>query len=591
MSGPVVTKEQHRDVKLAELLAIIERAATEPLGVEDRTLLVYAVQTLSRLQQEVKKTGATIAWLRKLTGGKKTEKTRVLLGQRKEVLEGADNADPTSTREVTPGPIAAAGAPRGDGGAPAEGASVAATGASESSGSPAAAAKDKPFKRPGHGRIPASAYTGAEHIRVSHPKLKKGDLCPCGCGGHLYPWAPHVSVLITGGPLLSGTVMEKDVLRSDACQQLYATGPVSGEGKPKFDASAKATIATAKYGYGMPFNRIAQMQQAAGVPVPPQTQWDVVNGAAREVLPVYRALAAEAAQGDLFHNDDTGMPVLELTPAFRAQEAADRGVKSDRTGSHTTAIVSVHPGREIVIYGTGAQHAGENLEDLLSLRAPERSIPMQMCDALDRNIPATLKTLLCNCLAHGRRNFVDILEAFPIECRFLLEHIRKIYVHDVEAKLQAPTPEQRLTFHQNKSGPVMAAIEAWMTEQIDEKRVEPNSTLGQAIHYMRKRWDKLTRFLCVPGAPLDNNTCERAFKMVVLHRKNAYFYKTLNGAFVGDIFMSLIQTALRAHVSPIEYLTALLQHPKRVREAPSDWMPWNFKSTLARPARVTVEVT
>ena len=65
MSGPVVTKEQHRDVKLAELLAIIERAATEPLGVEDRTLLVYAVQTLSRLQQEVKKTGATIAWLRK----------------------------------------------------------------------------------------------------------------------------------------------------------------------------------------------------------------------------------------------------------------------------------------------------------------------------------------------------------------------------------------------------------------------------------------------------------------------------------------------------------------------------------------------
>jgi len=256
MSGPVVTKEQHRDVKLAELLAIIERAATEPLGVEDRTLLVYAVQTLSRLQQEVKKTGATIAWLRKLTGGKKTEKTRVLLGQRKEVLEGADNADPTSTREVTPGPIAAAGAPRGDGGAPAEGASVAATGASESSGSPAAAAKDKPFKRPGHGRIPASAYTGAEHIRVSHPKLKKGDLCPCGCGGHLYPWAPHVSVLITGGPLLSGTVMEKDVLRSDACQQLYATGPVSGEGKPKFDASAKATIATAKYGYGMPFNRV-----------------------------------------------------------------------------------------------------------------------------------------------------------------------------------------------------------------------------------------------------------------------------------------------------------------------------------------------
>jgi transposase len=570
MSGPAVTSEPHRDVKLAELLAIIEQAASAPLGVEDRTLLAQALQTLSRLEQEVKKKGATIAWLRKLLGGKKTEKTRVLLGkEEKETPEGTGHAASTSTGGGTPVPITPTSAPEGGGAAPPEGAP----------------------KRPGHGRIPASAYTGAAHIRISHPTLKKGDLCPCGCGGHLYPWAPHISVFITGGPLLAGRVVEKEVLRSDACQHLYAAGPASGEEKPKFDASAKATIAASKYGYSIPFNRIGQMQQAAGVPVPPQTQWDVVSGAAREVLPVYRALADEAAQGDLFHNDDTGMPVLELTPAFRAQEAADRGVKNERTGSHTTAIVSVHQGREIVIYSTGEQHAGENLEDLLSLRAPERSIPMQMCDALDRNIPATFKTLLCNCLAHGRRNFVDILDAFPVECRVLLEHVRQVYVHEAEAKRQGMTPEQRLTLHQTKSGPVMVAIATWMTAQLDGKKVEPNSTLGHAINYMQKRWDKFTCFLRVPGAPLDNNTCERAFKMVVLHRKNAYFYKTLNGAFVGDIFMSLIQTALRAHVSPIEYLTALLKHPKRVKDSPTDWMPWNFKSTLARSARVTAEVT
>jgi len=588
MRGPAVTMQQHRDVKLTELLAIIERAAHGPLGVEDRILLTHAVQTLSTVQQEVKRTGATIAWLRKLVGGKKTEKTRVLLGQGKEALKDTSNAGAPATSEGPPEPIAPAGPGQGDAALPPEGAPGA---TAETPESPAAATKTERTKRPGHGRIPASAYTGAEHIHVSHPELKQGDSCPCGCGGRLYPSTPQVSVFITGGPLLAGTVVRKEVLRSNACQQLYARGPVSGEEKPKFDASAKATIAAAKYGYGMPFNRIANMQQAAGVPVPPQTQWDVVSSAARDVLPVYRALAAEAAQGDIFHNDDTGMPVRELTPAFRAQDAADRGVKNDRTGSHTTAIVSVHQGREIIIYSTGAQHAGENLEDLLALRASERSIPLQMCDALDRNIPATFKTLLCNCLAHGRRNFVDIIEAFPVECRFLLEQVRQVYVHDAEAKQQGMTPAQRLTLHQTKSSPVMAAIATWMTEQLEEKNVEPNSTLGQAIQYMRKRWDKLTRFLCVPGAPLDNNTCERAFKMVVLHRKNAYFYQTLNGAFVGDIFMSLIQTALRARVSPIEYLTALVTHAKRVADAPTNWMPWNFKSTLAASARVATEVT
>ena len=40
----------------------------------------------------------------------------------------------------------------------------------------------------------------------------------------------------------------------------------------------------------------------------------------------------------------------------------------------------------------------------------------------------------------------------------------------------------------------------------------------------------------------DNNICERALKRVVLHRKNALFYRTLHGADAGDLFMSLIHT-------------------------------------------------
>jgi len=129
----------------------------------------------------------------------------------------------------------------------------------------------------------------------------------------------------------------------------------------------------------------------------------------------------------------------------------------------------------------------------------------------------------------------------------------------------------------------MDRLEQWMQQQFNEHKVEPNSGLGEAIGYMQKHWSKLTLFLRQPGAPLDNNICERALKKAILHRKNALFYKTLNGAHVGDAFMSLIHTAELNDVEPFGYLVALLRHGEEVARAPADWMPWNYKSTSTPP--------
>ncbi|MCY2991432.1 MAG: transposase, partial [Planctomycetota bacterium] len=58
----------------------------------------------------------------------------------------------------------------------------------------------------------------------------------------------------------------------------------------------------------------------------------------------------------------------------------------------------------------------------------------------------------------------------------------------------------------------------------------------------RKSWSRTPR--CARATPvpsaLDNNLCERALKMAIRHRKNSLFYKTLRGAAVGDLYMSLI---------------------------------------------------
>jgi len=101
----------------------------------------------------------------------------------------------------------------------------------------------------------------------------------------------------------------------------------------------------------------------------------------------------------------------------------------------------------------------------------------------------------------------------------------------------------------------------------------------QACRKDTKHWTKLTRFLEVAGAPLDNNICERALKKAILHRKNAYFYKTSNGAHVGDLFMSAIHSCELNGVGAFDYLTALQRHARALKETPSAWMPWNYRET------------
>ena len=122
----------------------------------------------------------------------------------------------------------------------------------------------------------------------------------------------------------------------------------------------------------------------------------------------------------------------------------------------------------------------------------------------------------------------------------------------------------------------------WFTTQVEkEKNIEPNSSLGLAIAYMTKRWEQMTLFLQVPGAPIDNNICERAIKKAILHRKNALFFKTENGAYVADLFMSVIHTCELQGINPFDYLATLAKNADRTAEKTADWMPWNYQSTLA----------
>jgi transposase len=222
---------------------------------------------------------------------------------------------------------------------------------------------------------------------------------------------------------------------------------------------------------------------------------------------------------------------------------------------------------------------------VLKQRAQHLDSPIQMCDALSRNAPKLaegVEILLANCLAHGRRRFVEVAENFPDQCRYVLERLGDVYGYDAEARESGLKPEERLQFHKEHSGPVMEKLHGWLEARLAERKTEPNSGLGKAITYLLRHWRPLTLFLRQAGAPLDNNIVERALKRAILHRKNALFYRTLNGADVGDLFMSLIHTCQLCDANSFDYLTELQRHAQEVETKPAEWMPWNYRETLER---------
>ena len=429
---------------------------------------------------------------------------------------------------------------------------------------------------PGHGRNGAEAFGGARKVAIAHQNLTHGERCPeCGNGNVYEQKEPKALVRIIGQAPLAAAVYSLERLRCGACGQVFTAQEPEGVGPEKYDETAAAMIAQLKYGSGTPFYRLEQLESQLGIPLPAATQWEIVEEAAELLKPAREELIRQAAQGEVVHNDDTSMRVLRL-----AREPSDK-----RTGVFTSGIVSTGQGSKIALYFTGRQHAGENIADVLKRRAAELPAPIQMCDALSRNVPklpAGVEILLANCLAHGRRQFVEVAANFPEQCRHVLEILGQVYGHDAEARERGLAPEERLRFHRERSGPVLDQLHGWLEAQFAERKTEPNSGLGKAITYLLRHWRPLTAFLRVAGAPLDNNIVERALKRAVLHRKNALFYRTLHGAQVGDLFMSLIHTCQLCGANSFDYMIELQRHAQELAASPVEWMPWNYRETLAR---------
>lgn len=520
------------DLPVQELTAILERTRVGAITEEEYAKLKAMLDLLAFLKAELQSKSTSIERLRRMIFGASTEKTRKILDE------------PSQSGAATAAP---------------------------------------PAKRPGHGRNAAEEYSGARKEIVRHASLHSGDGCPgCQLGKVYHMTEPAQLVRVRGMAPLQATVYECDRLRCNLCGEVFTAAAPPGVGKEKYDESAAAMVAMLRYGSGLPFNRIEKLQGTMKIPLPAATQWDLVKNAAPTAALVYEVLIDQAADAEVVYNDDTTMQILQLTREQRAAALQSEEKGDQRTGVFTSGILATKDGHKIALFFTGVRHAGENLTAVLKRRAEELPPPIQMSDALPSNAPGEgVETQSAHCLIHARRKYVEVETSFPEEVKFVLNILREVYTVDDQAKKEGLTDDERLKLHQDKSGPLMDKLRAWMQKQFTTRKVEPNSTLGQAILHMQTHWEKLTLFLRVAGTPLDNNTLEQSLKMAILHRKNSLFYRTLNGAGVGDRFMSLIHTAELAGVNVFEYLVALLRHPLEVAAGPEKWLPWNFEETLA----------
>lgn len=418
----------------------------------------------------------------------------------------------------------------------------------------------------GHGRHPARAYEGVKttYCPLCGPCI--GDRCPLCGRGTIYRHETSVLLKIQGNPPLVGERIEREAGRCSGCGAIFYGELPARVNEERYEPSALSMLVLSKYGLGVPWSRLERWQKELGVPVAASTQWDLTERVADQVLPVWQFLRRLAARAELIFIDDSWYLI-----------------KDEKKRTVITAVVAKWEDHWIVLYLPGEEAAGGKLEELLQERPGGLPKPLRMSDALNGNGLDSETVIVLLCWVHARRHLYEIKDFYPETCLPVLEAIGKLYHHESLTRQQGLEGAARLIYHQQHSLPLLEQIHRSLEEDFQQKRIEPNSSLGQAVKYLLKHWPQLLNCFQHEGAPLDNNLAERILKYLILGRKNSLFFKTRHGAEVGCLLLSLLATVLQNRGNPFVYLKTLLEQRDRLRPETARFLPWNFEPSRAGP--------
>ncbi len=439
-------------------------------------------------------------------------------------------------------------------------------------------------RRDEHGRSGPGAFKKLAQAHHTHVGLASGDECPECARGRVYKYTPSVFTTITGQAPLVATRHTVEALQCNLCKAVFkAPLPEVLEadgisGHVLYSFSAVAIVATYRFFGGLPMHRQQTLQAALGIPVPDASIWDLCERLADILQPIRRVLVEQAAQAKVFYGDDTGATVLDEREKKRPNRRTGKEVT--RTGCHTTCVIAVDDAdHALTLFFTGIHHTGEVLDLVLAARKTSTA-PIFMGDCIASNTVTVTTVFYAGCNAHAVRRFKDLRERYPAETDYALTRYRSIYDVEAECVASGLSGEARRDRHADKSLPLLRELCDYGHDLFEQRKVEPNSDLGQAFTFILDNERRLSAFTRHPHAPLDNNRCERELRICVRLRETSRFFRNAIGAGVADTILTVGATAQAANVNLFDYFVAVQRHRADVREHPDEWVPWRYQARV-----------
>jgi transposase len=396
--------------------------------------------------------------------------------------------------------------------------------------------------------------------------------CPC-CSGLLHKIGEDISerldivpaqfrVLVTHRPKYACRACEDVVVQAPAPSRLI-------EGGLPTEATV-AHVLISKYADHLPLYRQAQIYGRQGINLDRSTLADWVGRAAWHLRPLHERLLGHIRGSTKIFADETTAPVLDPGRGRTKTGQLWAYARDDRPfgGADPPLAVYVYaPNRK-------AEQPIAHLADFTGI---------VQVDGYAGYRPLARKNSLqlAFCWSHVRRRFYELAAAGPAPIASeALERIAALYA--VEKEIRGCSPDVRQATRQDKSRPILAALEPWLREKL--ALISQKSKLAEAIRYALSRWNGLTLFVDDGRVEIDSNVVERAIRPIALNRKNALFAGSNGGAENWAIVASLIETCKLNGVDPQAWMADTLTKIVRghLNSEIDELLPWAY----ARPQQL-----
>ncbi|MGB6475033.1 MAG: IS66 family transposase [Candidatus Sulfotelmatobacter sp.] len=423
---------------------------------------------------------------------------------------------------------------------------------------------------------PAASVNTAKPVRQPLPEHlpretrnypPKQNACP-DCGGELKHLGEDVSEMLEYVPARFKVIRQvRPKLACACCERIVqAEAPSRPIERGLAGPGLLAHVLVSKYADHLPLYRQSEIYAREGVELERSTLADWVGGTSALLAPLVEALRRHVMSATKLHADDTPVPVLAPGNGKTKTGRLWTYVRDDRpAGDATPAAVwfAYTPDRK-------GEHPQAHLSKFTgTLQADGYAGFEQLYEAGGIQEAA--------CWAHVRRKFYDLVVAHksPVATE-ALERIGALYA--IEKEIRGHSGEKRRGVRNERARPLLESLQQWLEATLG--KLSRKSDTALAVRYALSRWEALLRYVDDGGIEIDNNSAERALRVVALGRKNYLFAGSDAGGERAAAIYSLIGTAKLNAIDPEAYLrevlTRIADHPvNRIGEL----LPWNLAST------------